>query len=264
MAGFQAIDRRTFLRGLGGASLTLPYLDAMAASDAATRVVPMRMVCVGTNFGFVPRLFFPAQQGRDYELPELLKPLADHRQDFTVVSGLDHGVNAKGGHGGVHAYLSGILSKNSFGYTEANISIDQKAAQTVGAATRYPSMQFATGFSSNNMLSWSAAGVAIPPITNLETIFSQLFHKMDRQALTAREARYAAQASILDLVKTDAQRLVTKVGKRDRDKLEQYVTSVREVEKRIRQSKQWLHHPKPNVDYALPQAAGSLDFVDRV
>jgi len=264
VAGFRTLDRRTFLRGVGGAALTLPYLDAMVASGTAAKNVPLRMVCVGLNFGFIPQLFFPTQPGGDYETPELLKPLARHRRDFTLISGLDHGVNAKGGHGGVHAYLSGILSKNSSGYREANISIDQKAAQTVGAATRFPSMQFATGFSSNNMLSWSASGVAIPPIFNVETLFSLLFQKIDRDSLIARDARNTAQTSILDLVKTDARQLLKTVGKRDRDKLEQYFASVREVEKRLSQSQQWLRQPKPNVDYALPNGAGSLDFVDRV
>jgi len=264
VAGLQAINRRSFLRGVGGAALTLPHLDAMAVGDAAGRAVPMRMVCVGLNFGFIPQLFFPKQQGAGYDVPELLEPLARHRRDFTVISGLDHGVNAKGGHGGIHAYLSGVLSKNSTGYSESNISVDQKAAQIVGAATRYPSLQLATGFSSNNLLSWTPAGVAIPPISNPETIFSLLFQKMDRTAVSAREARYAAQSSILDLVKTDADRLLRQVGQRDRDKLEQYFTSVRALERRLNQSQQWLHRPKPSVDYALRQGANSLNFVDRV
>ena len=98
----KSIDRRTILRGAGGSMLALPYLNAMAHS-AEVGVAPMRMACVGLNFGFVPDLFFPDKGGRDYELTERLQPLKALRNDFTVFSGLDHGVNAKGGHGGVHA-----------------------------------------------------------------------------------------------------------------------------------------------------------------
>lgn len=86
----QRLNRRTMLRGTGGALLALPYLDAMGA-PIATSEVPMRMACVGLNFGFVPQLFFPEQTGRDYELTDRLKPLRKLRDDFTVFSGLDHG-----------------------------------------------------------------------------------------------------------------------------------------------------------------------------
>ena len=118
--------------------MALPWLDAMAESSSATDA-PMRMACVGLNFGLVPQLFFPEKTGTDYVLTDRLRPLKEFRDDFTVFSGLDHGVNAQGGHGGVHAYLSGVLSKNSSGMPEANISIDQKAEplepDTRGTAT---------------------------------------------------------------------------------------------------------------------------------
>ena len=98
------LNRRTFLRGIAGATLSLPFLDAMAlGSVSSTSVVPKRMVCVGMGLGFVPELFFPRETGRNYELPELLKPLARHRNDFSVFSQLDHGTEGVGGHGGVHA-----------------------------------------------------------------------------------------------------------------------------------------------------------------
>ena len=257
------IRRRAMLRGTGGALLALPYLDAMAA-PLATSEVPMRMACVGLNFGLVPQLFFPEQTGRDYELTDRLKPLKKLRNDFTVFSGLDHGVNAQGGHGGVHAYLSGVLSKNSAGMPEANISIDQKAAQLVGSQTRYPSLQLASGNDPNNMISWSGSGVAVPPLANVETIYNLLFQRVDPKLRDSTQAKLAARTSILDLVKTDADYLKRKVGTRDRRKLDRYFDSVREVEKRLLQSSQWLDKPKPVVDYALPADANVLDFVDRV
>lgn len=257
------LTRRAWLRGTGGALMALPYLDAMAGT-AKSPAVPMRMACIALNFGFVPQLFFPEQVGRDYELTDRLEPLKKLRNDFTVFSGLDHGVNAQGGHGGVHAYLSGVLSKNSAGMPEANISIDQKAAQLVGAQTRYPSLQLASGHDPNNMISWSASGVAIPPVANLETIYNLLFQKVDPKLRDRTQAELAARTSILDLVKTDADYLKRKLGTRDRRKLDRYFDSVRAVEKRLTQSSQWLDKPKPVVDYKLTAGANRLDFIERV
>ncbi len=263
MARLQSIQRRAFLRGMGGAALALPHLNAMANAVSEDSVA-MRMVCVGLNFGFVPQLFFPEETGANYQLSDRLMPLKKLRHEFTVFSGLDHGVNGQGGHGGVHAYLSGVLSKNSAGMPEANISVDQKAAQIVGAKTRYPSMQFASGSDPNNMISWSASGVSIPPVTNVESIYNLLFQKVDPAAQSSVKAKYASRQSILDLVKIDANQLKRKVGVRDRQKLDRYFNSVREVEKRIEQSSEWIDKPKQRVNYKLPSGAPRLNFVDRV
>ena len=257
------INRRTMLQGTGGALLALPYLNAMAA-PVATADAPIRMACVGLNFGFVPRLFFPEGTGRNYKLSARLEPLKTLREEFTVFSGLDHGGEGQGGHGGVHAYLSGILSRNSKGMPEANISIDQKAAQLVGTQTRYPSLELASGNDPNNMICWSRSGVSLPPVTQLETIYNRLFQKVDPRMRNTMQARLAARASILDLVKTDADYLKRNVGQHDRDKLERYFTSVREVEKRLTQASQWLDQPKPTVEYQLPTGANDSNFVDRV
>ena len=167
--------RRAFLRGVSGATMALPSLEAMAAPTEATAT---RMVCVGLNFGFVPRLFFPTTTGKDYELTERLEPLEKFRDDVTVFSGLDHGTEAQGGHGGVHAYLSGVLSKHSRNMPEANISVDQKAAQIVGSETRYPSLQIASGNDPNNQISWNASGVSLPPISKVDVLYSLLFQKV--------------------------------------------------------------------------------------
>ena len=243
--------------------VALPQLNIMAAGTKAA-APPMRMVAVGLNFGFVPKLFFPEQAGRDYGMPTLLKVLEHHREKFTILSQLDHGAEGVGGHGGVHAYLSGILSKNSKGFAERNVTVDQKAAEFVGADTRYSSMQFTAGSSPNNMLSWSSAGVAIPPVQDLRTLFALLFQSTGGNELNILRRTHAEQKSILDLVKSDADFLKRRVGAEDQEKLDQYFTSVREVEKRLTQSEAWLDRPKPKVSYELPQGAGEMDFVDRV
>jgi hypothetical protein len=222
------------------------------------------MVCIGTTFGFVPKLFFPEQTGRDYAMPELLKPLEHHRENFSVFSQLDHGSNGVGGHQGVHAFLSGILSKHSKGFKEQNVTLDQRAAAHVGATTRYPSMQFTSGSEPNNLLSWTPAGVAIPPIQDLRMLHAMLFQSTDRHERSVLKQLHDEQQSILDLVRADAKILAKRVGQEDKEKLDQYFTSVRDVEKRLTQSAAWLDRPKPTVSYEVPRDANELDFVDRV
>ena len=88
------LNRRSFLRGAGGALVALPHLNVMAKEATA---VPMRMVCVGTNFGFVPNLFFPKDTGPDFKAPELIQQLEQHKRNFTIFSGLDHGAEESAG-----------------------------------------------------------------------------------------------------------------------------------------------------------------------
>ena len=258
----KTLNRRTFLRGAGGAVLGLPHLNIMAAGGATEP--PKRMVCVGTTFGFVPKLFFPEETGANYVAPELIQPLEVHRDKFTIFSQLDHGVNGIGGHQGVHAYLSGILSKESKGFEEQNITVDQKAAELVGTQTRYSSMQFSSGSDANNLLSWTNSGVAIPPVQDLRMLYALLFQASGKREVDSLRNTYRSQKSILDLVQQDADWLRRRVGKEDQEKLDQYFTSVRAVEKRLTQSEAWLDRPKPKVSYEIPSDANEMDFVDRV
>ena len=191
------LNRRSFLRGAGGALVALPHLNLMAKE---VKTFPMRMVCVGTNFGFVPNLFFPKETGLDYKATELIQQLEQHRRNFTIFSGLDHGTEGVGGHGGVHAFLSGVLSKNSRGLPEKNVTVDQKAAAHVGAATRYPSMQMTAGSGGGGILSWNTAGVAIPPIRDLRLLFAMLFQASREKELSVLKKTHRQQVSVLDLV----------------------------------------------------------------
>ncbi len=263
MSRRNSIDRRTLLRGSGGSVLALPLLNAMA-TETETASVPIRMVCIGTTFGFIPELFFPKQTGRSYTMPKLLEPLRRHRDQFTILSHLDHGANAIGGHQGTHAFLSGILSKNSKGYSEQNVSVDQKAAEHVRKATRYASMQITSGSDPTNLLSWTTSGVAVPPIQDLRVIHAMLFQQSTDQERSALKQLHADQRSILDLVSTDANQMLRRVGKDDQDKLEEYFTNVRSVERRLLASAAWIDRPKPRVSYELPTDANEMNFVDRI
>ena len=126
-------SRRNFLRG-AGVTLALPWFESLAADTKR----PMRMVCIGNAFGFYPAMFFPKTTGREYDLPHLLEPIAPHRKNLTLFSGLDHGV--KGGHFAVHSFLSGVRSVDAKGMPDGNISIDQRAAESIGGVTRFPSL----------------------------------------------------------------------------------------------------------------------------
>ena len=257
-----SLNRRTFLRGVGGALIALPHLNIMAGGKSGEP--PMRMVCVGTNFGFVPRLFFPEQTGRNYVAPELIQQLEQHRDKFTILSQLDHGAEGVGGHTGVHAFLSGIRSKNSKGHAEKNITMDQKAAAHVGADTRYSSMQFSAGKDEGMALSWNSSGVALPSQSSLSTLYSMLFEAPQQREMSVLRRTQGEKRSILDLVESDARILQGRIGREDQEKLDQYFTSVRELERKLTQSEAWLDRPKPKVDYELPADAGGRDFVDRV
>ncbi len=257
------LNRRRFLRGTFGATMALPFLETFGAEKlAGLTPVPKRMVCVGFEYSFVPDLLFPTEEGRDYDMTPLLRPLALHRDDFSLFAGLDHGIT--GGHLSVHSFLSGILAKDASNMLEGNVSVDQKAAMTVGAKTRYSSMQFSPGSNGNHLISWTAGGAPVPPIDKLQTIFDLLFRPLELTERQKAERSIDGNQSILDLVKNDANALMRRVSKSDQEKLDQYFTSVREVERKLTMSKAWLDRPKPRVSYELPNGADSMTYKERV
>lgn len=258
MQGSQS--RRTFLHGIGGTAMALPFLESLAGKAAVD--VPKRMVCVGYEYSLVPKLLYPKETGKDYSLTPLLKPLAEHRNDFTLFSGLDHGIT--GGHLSVHTFLSGIKAQDASGRPEGNVSVDQKAALHVGVNTRYPSLQLSPDPNGNHLISWSTAGAPIPPITSLQTLYSLLFKPLNIAEREHQKALILSNASILDLVKTDADYLMKRVSRSDQQKLDRYFTSVREVERKLTMSESWLDQPKPAVDYQLAADVDELDYAQRV
>ncbi|ELP30578.1 protein containing DUF1552 [Rhodopirellula baltica SWK14] len=256
------------LRGTG-AVIALPFLESLAASrhvdasgstaDNGTRETPMRMVCIGLEYGLYPSDFFPKRTGRDYELPRLLSPLAGLKNDFTVFSGLDH-PGISGGHQATHTFLSGIRSNQAKQYPEGNVTIDQKAAEHVGAQTRYQSMQLGIG---GGGVSWSRNGVEIPTIDRLQTMFDALFEETPQSKRTRQAGTYAVNRSILDVVGEDAAALKKRVSAGDSSKLDEYFTSIREVEKRLEQSAAWLNKPKAKTNFKLPKTPPT-SFTDQV
>lgn len=259
---FPLLSRRTLLRSAGGVALALPLLESAAWAGAPA--APKRMVCIGSTLGFVPGEFFPEQLGHDYALPRLLQPLAHLRDQFTVMSGLDHGVNAQGGHNGCHALLSGVLGSNARNYPDSNITVDQRAAAHVGAATRYPSLVLSPQTDNLMKMSWTGAGTSITPIESLQQTFDLLFMQDNPAKIDLARRRLTKSQSILDMVTDQAKALGQQVGAADRQRVDQYLTSVRELELRLSQSGEWLDVAKPAADYALPAGADQASYKERL
>ncbi|WP_246114602.1 DUF1552 domain-containing protein [Rubripirellula tenax] len=208
----------------------------------------MRMVCIGLEYGLQPAEFFPKAVGRNYEASKLLAPLSAIQNDFTVFSGLDH-AGVSGGHRATHTFLSGIMSDQAKSHPEGNITVDQKAAEFVGAKTRFPSMQLGLG---GGGVSWTRNGVKIPPKTSLQSIFDEMFLDTPESTKKQLSDSYKVDGSILDLVMEDAAALKKLGSQNDAEKLDEFFTSIREVEKRIVQSSAWLEKSRPKTDYTLP------------
>ena len=251
----QALPRRRFLLGMGVA-MSLPFLEAMqpgfarAASDSLTpNARPRRMLGICNNLGVRPDLFFPTGAGRDYTASPYLKLLESHRDDFTVISGVSH-PNVDGGHPSDISFLTAAPHPASSSFRNT-ISLDQYIAERFGTLTRFPSLTLSVNGAARS-LSWTGTGVAIPPEERASDVFNQLFLQGTPEQVTAQIHRLDTGRSILDAVADQAKELERNVGARDRSRLEQYFTSVRDLEHRLKESRDWESKPKPVVSYPAP------------
>ena len=236
-------DRRSFLRGTGIA-LAIPFFESVAQSRSIAKDLGAghrRLVCVGNHLGFYPGNFFPQVAGNDYVPTSTLMPLDTHRDDLTVFSHLDHGLN--GGHKAVQGFLTSIKKEEAAGFPEKNISLDQAAAEHVGSSTRFPSIN--TGIHNGTDMCWTRAGVHVPPINNPATLFRGLFVDSPDSERETERTRLKHRGSLLDALRDSATALNRTLGAKDRAKLDQYLTSVRDVERRLQMSTEWLDRPKP-------------------
>lgn len=234
-------NRRQFLRGTGVA-LTLPFFASVTKASSAPNRDPRRLVCVGNHLGFYPGNFFPESGGDDYVATSTLKPLDPHRDQFTVFSHLDHELN--GGHKAVEGFLTSIKKEEAAGFPEKNLSLDQAAAEYVGSATRFPSIN--TGINTGTDMCWTRAGIHVPPINNPAKLFQALFVNPSASERKTDRIRLAHRASVLDALRESADALNRTLNTADQNKLDQYLTSVRDVERRLQMSKEWVDRPKPD------------------
>jgi hypothetical protein len=274
------LDRRHFLRGLG-AGLALPAMESirplgLLASETAAKTplavgpdgTPLRLAFVYFPNGAIQPHWWPKGEGHEFQLSRTLKPLEKVRHQLQVLGGMDH-VNAAPGPDGAgdHArasgtFLTGVRVKKTAGADiRAGLSIDQAIAERVGHLTRFPSLELTcdsvrksgscdSGYSCAYQynLSWRSATTPVAPEPNPGLLFERLFgagaHGERREGLKRRQAQ---QRSILDFVLDDARTLERELSPRDRQKLDEYLTSVRDIEQRIERTERFGATPDPAV-----------------
>ena len=276
------LHRRSFLKGMG-AVVALPVLDAMTPALARAAQAPVRLAFTYVPNGIVMNDWTPAAEGAAYEFTRILKPLEPFRKDMLVLSGLAHRNGAALGDGpGDHAragasYLTGVHPRKTAGADIQNgISVDQIAAQHIGDQTRFASLELGcddsrtigncdSGYSCayTNSLAWRGPATPMPPETNPRLVFERLFGDIDTSLspeVRARRLRY--RRSILDLVSERTSQLSSDLGPSDKRKLDEYLTSIREIERRIERSEQDMAHLTPGIDKPTGVPVEYPDYVN--
>lgn len=250
------LPRRKFLRG-AGVTLALPFLEALRPAFAAQAPVPRRMLIVANNLGVLPKYFFPAAAGRGYEMSPYLSALADFREDFTVFSGLSH-PGVTGGHSADNCLLTAARGAFKSGFRNS-ISFDQFVAEKLGQVTRFPSLNLGVNIDKGNRsLSWTRDGVLLPAEDSAPQLYERMFVQGDKEAVAKQLHRLASRGSILDTLRDETKRFSNELGSEDKARLDQYVTSVREVEERMQTARAWEMKPKP-----VPTQAAPADVQDK-
>ena len=281
------LSRRRFLRGVG-AAVALPAFESLlrtgqclaapaaAAGSAApglaasTTGAPLRMAFVYFPNGAIQPNWWPKGEGKDFTLAATMKPLEKVREDMQILGGLDH-VNATPGPDGAgdHArasgtFLTGVRVKKTSGADiHCGVSIDQIVAGQIGHLTRFPSLELTcdsvrksgncdSGYSCAYQynLAWQSPTTPVAPEPNPRLVFERLFGAgAPGERQKSLQQRQRQQRSILDFVRDDAGSLGKELGSRDQQKLDEYLTSVREIEKRIAEAERFDGKtPDPAID----------------
>ena len=260
------MNRRLFLRQ-AGVAIGLPFLPSLTSSKitvGSQQVVSgsKKMVCIGNMLGFHPAAFWPSakQVGVEggftslegFEYGTTTQPLNEIREQSTLIQGLDH--DTKGGHFGIHSFLSGVKQNEANSMIHGNVTIDQFAAEHIVGQTRFPSLTIGSleGIHGGCQLSWTRTGTRVPPIPGPEQLFKKLFVDATEQDKDSAADRFALQNSILDVVQEQAHDLQRSLNQRDKNKLDEYFTSVRDVEKGIARRRRWIDVPKPEAMIKQP------------
>ena len=278
------LPRRTFLKGMG-AVIALPMFDAMtpafAAAGQAAR--PLRLGFTYVPNGITMADWTPKAEGAAFEFSRVMKPLEPFRQDMLVLSGLGHRNGQALGDGpGDHAraaasYLTGVHPRKTAGADIQNgISVDQIAAQHLGTQTRFASLELGcddsrtigncdSGYSCayTNSLAWRGPATPMPPETNPRLVFERLFGDIDTSVSPeVRARRLMYRRSILDLVNERTTKLAAGLGPNDRRKLDEYLTSIREIEQRIEKAEKDMTGLTPSIDKPTGVPVLYADYVN--
>ena len=241
------IDRRTFLRA-SGVAIALPFLDSMLTAAESKKAAgrPPRMVLIGQPLGMYAENFFPEKGGRDYEPSRYLKVLQPLRDKFTVFSGMSHRYAA--GHFAEVGLMTGVAPEFIRDKDIKNgISLDQEVASHIGNQTRYSSLVLGGG-----TIAWNRRGVRIPSEQRATQVFRKLFIAGTPEEETRELQRIRDGQSILDDVRGQIKTISNKVSTDDRNRLDLFLTSVREAEQHLQQDEHWGLTPKPKVEMKTP------------
>jgi hypothetical protein len=272
------LSRRLFLRG-AGCAVALPMLDSMTPAFGKTPGSATRMAFVYVPNGIIMKDWTPAARGSEFDLTRTLEPLAAYKDQMVLMTGLtQNGGRALGDGPGDHAraassYLTGVHPRKTAGADiQCGVSVDQVAAQAIGSKTRFASLEFGcedgrlvgncdSGYSCaySNSISWRGESTPMPPEINPRVVFERLFGVADQgESPAARARRERSRRSILDLVSEDAKSLQSTLGPTDNRKLDEYLTGIREIEKRIEMSGK-QNQPAPTME--MPDGIPA-DFVE--
>lgn len=245
-------SRRRFLQS-AGALLALPQFDSLlpTSARATESPTPRRMLLISNNLGVLPKPFFPQTTGKDYELSPYLAPLADFRNDFTVFSGLSH-PGVAGGHSTENCFLTAVRNPTKSGFRN-QISLDQFAAERLGPVTRFPTLNLGVNIDkANRSLAWTRDGVLLPAEDSAPALFQRMFVQGDAAAVQRQLKKLEERGSILDTLLDDTQQMRRRLGRDDQSRLDQYLTSVREIEQRLETAREWELRPKPMTTHSPP------------
>jgi len=248
-----SLDRRSMLRGLG-AMIALPYLEIMGgrvlAGEKSNKKDPSRLACFYIPGAINHYNWFPKDTGFNYTLSPSHAPLERHRADFSVVSNLLHIQGRISGHEHPYNWLTGTNIKITPGTITNTISMDQVAARHLGP-TYMPSLALSwrDGVGTST-LSRNAMGADIPALASYQTIFERLFPPADRAQIKEAQARVAQDRSVLDTTVDGMKSFQAKLGYSDRLRVDQYLESIREVEKRLVDKDKILDQGRPKFDEA--------------
>ena len=248
----QRLDRRRFLRG-AGVMLALPLLPSLSPKSvrAAGTAGPRRMLLISNNLGVLPKPFFPQSTGRDYELSPYLAPLAEFRNDFTVLSGLSH-PGVVGGHSTENCFLTAARGPTKSGFRN-QISLDQFAAEKLGPVTRLPTLNLGVNIDkANRSLAWTRDGVLLPAEDKASALFQKMFVQGDAAAVQTQLKKLHERGSILDTLLDDTKQVRKRLDRDDQSRLDQYLNSVREIEQRLHTTREWELRPKPTTTQTPP------------
>lgn len=255
------LNRRELLRG-GGAALSLPFLEGMSWAGSTTPNFPKRLIATYISYGvFEPKPvdgkrhdwnWWPCDKPGPLTFNKSSKPFEPLKNDVSYLRGLDHaGGYSLGGHSSGDVFATGAAMSST--ETKNNISIDQVVAAKTGRLTRYSSLVLGTeggtgSYGRCKTLSHYGPGRPIPSLHRPQEIFNRLFQPYADKSINNVRAELKREASVLDLMMDQSKSLHRRLGRADQQKVDEYLESIRALEKRVERTSEWTHQPLPEID----------------